>query len=188
MSTARPRARRRRLVIGLGVAAAVVALIAAVTLSSDTTPDTVTVEYAAVDQATGEPVDLSSLAGQPVLLTSWATWCGPCAEELPAIQRLYEERRDEGFEVVAVNVNAAGPDEPAIAPMAEEFGLTMPQWRDRDNDFAGVFDGVGVPNNVLVGADGAVVRTWQGAIDVEDEDFLATLDEALASSTGDGGS
>ncbi len=118
MSTARPRARRRRLVIGLGVAAAVVALIAAVTLSSDTTPDTVTVEYAAVDQATGEPVDLSSLAGQPVLLTSWATWCGPCAEELPAIQRLYEERRDEGFEVVAVNVNAAGPDEPAIAPMA----------------------------------------------------------------------
>ncbi len=64
----------------------------------------------------------------------------------------------------------------------------MPQCRDRDNDFAGVFDGVGVPNNVLVGADGAVVRTWQGAIDVEDEDFLATLDEALASSTGDGGS
>ena len=185
MSEPEPRSRRRRLVvIGLVAAAALLAVAAAAALLPGGATSGDAVDYAAVDQATGEPVDLASLEGQPVLLTSWATWCGPCTEELPAIQELYEDRRDEGFEVVAVNVNAAGPDEPAIEPMAEELGLTMPLWRDRDNRFASTFGGVGVPTNVLVDADGTLVRTWQGAIDVEDEDFLATLDEALADQGG----
>lgn len=179
-----PRPRRRLALLGLGIALVVVTVAAAALLLPGPATSGEAVDYAAVEQATGEPVDLASLAGQPVLLTSWATWCGPCTEELPAIQSLYEARRNEGFEVVAVNVNAAGPDEPAIVPMAEELGLTMPQWRDRDNHFAAAFDGVGVPTNVLVDEDGAIVRTWQGAIDVEDEDFLATLDETLAAADG----
>lgn len=185
MNEPEPRRRRRRpVVIGLVAAAALLAVVAAAALLPGTATSGDAVDYAAVDQATGEPVDLASLEGRPVLLTSWATWCGPCTEELPAIQELYERRRDEGLEVVAVNVNAAGPDEPAIVPMAEELGLTMPQWRDRDNRFAAAFDGVGVPTNVLVDEHGAIVRTWQGAIDVEDEDFLATLDDTLAAADG----
>lgn len=184
MTDETPRRSRRRLaLVGLG-SVLVVAVVAAASLLPGTTTSGDPVDYAAVDQATGEPVDLASLEGRPVLLTSWATWCGPCTEELPAIQELYERQRDEGLEVVAVNVNAAGPDEPAIVPMAEELGLTMPQWRDRDNHFAAAFDGAGVPTNVLVDEHGAIVRTWQGAIDVEDEDFLATLDDTMAAADG----
>ncbi len=137
------------------------------------------VDYQAEELRTGEPVDLADLAGDPVLLTSWATWCEPCQEELPAIEAFYQDRLDDGLQVVAVNVNAIGPDEPAIEPMADGLGLTMPLWRDPDNRFAVAFDGVGVPTNVLVDADGAILRTWAGAIDVTDPEVVDAVDDAL---------
>ena len=54
----------------------------------------------------GNPVSLSDLRGEVVLLNIWATWCAPCREEMPAMQRLYEELGDDGLHIVAVSIDA----------------------------------------------------------------------------------
>jgi cytochrome c-type biogenesis protein len=138
------------------------------------------VEYAARDLRSDAPVDLESLRGAPVLLSTWATWCEPCKKEMPELQALWEERQDTALQMVAVNVNASGPDERRIEPMAEDWGLTMAQWRDADNEFTSTFDGLGVPMTVLLDADGRVLETWHGAVDPDDDDFVAAIDDAVA--------
>ncbi|MEA1976694.1 MAG: redoxin domain-containing protein [Chloroflexota bacterium] len=70
----------------------------------------------------GKNVSLSDFHGQPVLINLWATWCGPCRIEMPTIQSRFDEYRDEGFIVLAVNF-----DEPRenVQSFRDEFGLTF---------------------------------------------------------------
>ncbi len=138
------------------------------------------VSFESADWSSGEKVSLADFEGSPVLMSSWATWCEPCKEELPELQALYEDRSDDGLEIVAVNVNVSGPSEKKIQPMIDTYSLTMPIWRDADDDFTVTFDGLGVPMSVLVGRDGKVRQTWQGQIDPEDPDFQQAIDDALA--------
>lgn len=137
-------------------------------------------DYAATDLATGAPVSLADLRGSPVLLSTWATWCEPCRKEMPQLERLYAERRDDGLVVVAVNVNAAGPDERRIDALVRQWGLTMPLWRDADDRVTAEFGGMGVPMSVLIGADGVERATWHGAVDTADPAFAAEIDGAIA--------
>jgi cytochrome c-type biogenesis protein len=154
----------------------VVALFTSCAGSAD---DEKVIEYAAADLVTGEAVSLTTLRGGPVLLSSWATWCEPCKEELPKLEALYQQRVDDGLQMVAVNVNAAGPAEREIDNMVEQLGLTMPTWRDDENRFTVVFGGMGVPTNVLIGADGRVIQKWLGAVDVDDPAFIAAINAAV---------
>jgi len=68
----------------------------------------------------GENVSLSDFLGQPVLINLWATWCGPCRIEMPTIQSRFEEYRDEGFIVLAVNFDEQRAD---VQSFRDEFGL-----------------------------------------------------------------
>ena len=70
----------------------------------------------------GENVSLSDFKGQPVLINLWATWCGPCRIEMPTIQSRFEEYRDEGFIVLAVNFDEQRAD---VQSFRDEFGLTF---------------------------------------------------------------
>src|SRR5687767_10449542 len=73
---------------------------------------------------TGEIYTLSELKGQAVLVNLWATWCPPCRAEMPAIERMYQEYKDRGFIVLAVNMTSQ--DDPfAVVPFSEEHELTF---------------------------------------------------------------
>ncbi|HNK62606.1 MAG TPA: TlpA disulfide reductase family protein, partial [Anaerolineales bacterium] len=73
--------------------------------------------------ATGETYTLSGLKGQAVLVNLWATWCPPCRAEMPAIEKMYQEYKSQGF--VVLSVNSTVQDNPLdIAPFIEEYGLT----------------------------------------------------------------
>jgi len=71
----------------------------------------------------GDELSLRSLRGQVVLVDFWATWCGPCRQEMPALQRLYEELAGRGVEIVAINVDARPQ---TVPPYVRREGLTFP--------------------------------------------------------------
>jgi cytochrome c biogenesis protein CcmG/thiol:disulfide interchange protein DsbE len=73
---------------------------------------------------TGETVKLSDLRGQAVLVNLWATWCPPCREEMQTIEKVYQDYKEQGFTVLAVNMTYQ--DDPlAIMPFVNERGLTF---------------------------------------------------------------
>ena len=139
------------------------------------TPAAEPLDYAAVDAATSAPVSLADLRGAPVLLAGWATWCPPCERELPELERLHREQtagdgaEGGGLRVVVVNVDEAADE--VVTAAITEHGLTMPVWRDRRNRFGDVVGGVAFPVNALVDADGRLVQTWNGVLDVDDDEF-----------------
>ena len=71
----------------------------------------------------GQEIRLSDLRGRPVLVNFWAVWCGFCRIELPEMQEVYQEHRDDGFVILAIDVQ----EEPAqVKAFVEELGLTFP--------------------------------------------------------------
>ena len=70
----------------------------------------------------GEQVSLDDFHGRPVLINLWATWCGPCRIEMPAIQSRFEKYQDDGFAVLAVNFDE---QQSVVQSFRDEFGLTF---------------------------------------------------------------
>jgi peroxiredoxin len=101
----------------------------------------------------GETVILSDLRGQAVLINFWASWCPPCRNEMPAIQQVYEEYRDEGFTVLALN---SQEQETRVAAFAGEFGLTFPILIDRDGAVFDAYRVVALPTTFFVDRTGVI--------------------------------
>jgi cytochrome c biogenesis protein CcmG/thiol:disulfide interchange protein DsbE len=123
----------------------------------------------------GVPVQLSSLRGQVVLLNIWATWCGPCRQEMPSMERLYRTLHPEGLRIVAVSIDAApgktddegrmGGD---VAGFAREYGLTFDVWQDPGGAIRRDYRTTGVPESFLVDRSGRIVKKVIGATEWDD--------------------
>lgn len=120
----------------------------------------------------GDTVQLHQLRGDVVLLNVWATWCAPCREEMPSLQRLHEQLGDEGLRVVAVSVDAdaGGLDRDGrrggdVAEFGREYGLTFPLWRDPAGQVQQVYRTTGVPETFLIGRDGVIRKKVIGAME-----------------------
>jgi cytochrome c biogenesis protein CcmG/thiol:disulfide interchange protein DsbE len=124
----------------------------------------------------GDSVALASLAGRPVLLNVWATWCPPCREEMPALQELHDRYDERGLAVVAVSLDASAAD---AAAFARELGLTLRLLHDPAGRVTRTFRTTGVPETFLIGADGRIVRRWIGAFDPLADDVIASVEGAL---------
>jgi len=118
----------------------------------------------------GAPIALSALRGEVVLVNFWATWCKPCEDEMPAMQRLYGALHGEGFQLLAVSVD----DEPGVVvEFNNRLALTFPILMDTDKRVAQVYQTYRFPESFLVGRDGRVVeryvgpREWDAAVYVE---------------------
>jgi cytochrome c-type biogenesis protein len=133
--------------------------------------------YAAVT-LDGDTVSLEGRRGRVVLLNIWATWCHPCREEIPVLQRLHEAHASRGFEVVGVSVDAAG-EEGKIRAFAGEFGMTYPIWHDPDERVSTLFLAPGVPATYLVGRDGTLRWRHVGPVKEGDPGLRAALGGAL---------
>jgi thiol-disulfide isomerase/thioredoxin len=91
-------------------------------------------EFTAVD---GRAVDVSKLQGKVVLIDFWATWCGPCVEELPTVLKIYKEQHAKGFEVIGVSLDS---DKAELEAFLKGKGVEWPQY----------FDGKGIENELFV--------------------------------------
>ncbi len=114
--------------------------------------------------ADGWSLTLTALRGSPVILNFWATWCGPCAVEMPDLQRVYQARRAEGLRVLAVNV-----DEPpeVFLPWAAARGLTFDLLPDPGRAIQMLYQLRGVPQTILVDADGVIREIFYGLVNMD---------------------
>jgi cytochrome c biogenesis protein CcmG, thiol:disulfide interchange protein DsbE len=104
---------------------------------------------------TGSPVKLSALRGQAVLVNLWATWCPPCREEMQTIEKVYQEYKEQGFMVLAVNMTYQ--DDPlAVMPFVNERGLTFPTLLDETGEMANAYQLRSLPSSYFVRRDGII--------------------------------
>ena len=73
---------------------------------------------------TGKSVNLTDYRGKVVLLNIWATWCPPCVEEMPSLEKLYQEMKGEPFEILAVSLDETGAE--VVAPFMKKHKLNFP--------------------------------------------------------------
>jgi peroxiredoxin len=104
---------------------------------------------------TGETVKLSDLRGQAVLVNLWATWCPPCRAEMQAIQAVYDEYKDQGFTVLAVNMTYQD-NQREIMPFVEEQGLTFPILLDETSEMASAYQLKSLPSSYFIDREGMI--------------------------------
>jgi peroxiredoxin len=104
---------------------------------------------------TGETVRLSDLRGQAVLVNLWATWCPPCRAEMPAIQKMYDEYKDQGFIVLALDMT--WQDDPAaVGPFVQEYGLTFPVLLEPSGAAARLYELRSLPSSFFIDRQGVI--------------------------------
>ena len=111
----------------------------------------------------GNDRHLSEFRGKVVLLNFWATWCGPCALEMPSMEQLYQEFRDKGFEILAVSSDLQG--QRITKPFREQFGLTFPILHDLRHEVGSSYHIRSIPASVLIDKGGVIVYRVPGARD-----------------------
>ncbi|MGC9948054.1 MAG: redoxin domain-containing protein [Bryobacteraceae bacterium] len=111
----------------------------------------------------GDRIRLQDLRGKPVLLTFFASWCGPCRRELPSVVKLHEEFKDKGLQVFGVNDEGKG----TARHFAEKAGLTFAVLDDSSAKAHRLYRVRAIPAAFLIDRDGKVVRYLRGGRDYD---------------------
>jgi len=133
---------------------AVIALVAALaTRAGAATPDFT------LPARDGGNLSLSGLKGQVVMINFWATWCGPCRQEMPLLQQIQARYEPLGFTLVGINVE---PDSAAAQAWLTQVPVSFPILFDRQNKVAESFGVEGMPSSVFIDRSGKVRYVHQG--------------------------
>ena len=122
-----------------------------------------------------KPVDMRDYKGKVVLLTFWATWCGPCVQEIPSLISLQKEFGSDGFAVIAISMDQGGDS--LVGKMIKKTGINYPVVMGNakvSQDFGGIF---GIPTSFLVSRSGKVVKRYNGWVshDVLEKDIKRVI-------------
>jgi len=121
---------------------------------------------------------LADYRGKVVLLNVWATWCGPCRQEMPSMEKLYREFGPQGLEIVAVSVDDPGSEKTILA-FAQELGLTFEILHDPAKVTAQHYQITGYPESFIIGKEGTIRRKVFAAADWSSETNRVLIRELL---------
>ena len=107
----------------------------------------------------GKNVSLASFKGSLVFLSFWATWCGPCKQELPSVQALYDKLKSKGFIVVAVDVME---ENKTVSVFVKANRMTFPVLLDADGKVGGKYNARSIPTNYLLDRKGKILARIVG--------------------------
>lgn len=166
-----------RLALGLAVGAAVVGLVAAEVLTSGSGDAGRRAPALPSQVLRGPRVDLASLRGKPALVNFWASWCTPCKQETPELERLARALRGRA-RVVGVDWNDTTAN---ATEFIRQHGLTYPILRDGSSEVGNRYGLSGLPTTFVLDSRGRIARTLRGP------QTSATLREALAPLSSESG-
>lgn len=114
--------------------------------------------------AAGNSLSLADFSGRVVLVNLWATWCQPCIEEMPSLDRLQAAMADAGLAVLAVSIDRGGADQ--VLPFFDEIGIAhLDPYFDPEGQSPRAFAARGFPTTVLIDRAGRWVGTLEGWAD-----------------------
>jgi thiol-disulfide isomerase/thioredoxin len=120
----------------------------------------------------GKAIDLSQFRGQVVMINFWATWCGPCRQEMPLLEDIYKKYKPMGFTMLAVNVE---PDSQAAEAWLGKLAkpVSFPVAFDTDSKVSKLYKVAGMPSTVFVDRKGNI-RVMHKGYKPGDENFYLT--------------
>ena len=114
----------------------------------------------------GDAVQLSDFAGRPVIVNFWASWCGPCQNEMPDFEQAYADYGDE-IEFVMLNATYGRETMDSARSFLEESGYTFPVYYDTDADAAAAIGVTAFPTTLFIGPDGTLTAYAISMLDAE---------------------
>lgn len=113
---------------------------------------------------TGDVVRLSDYKGKKVILNFWATWCPPCKEEMPHMEKYYQKNKDtENIEIIAVNMTTAERPE-SVREFVDAYELTFPIPLDKTGEIMDAYKIGQLPMTYMINTDGTIAHQISGPI------------------------
>lgn len=124
----------------------------------------------------GPNVKLSELRGDVVLINFWASWCGPCRQEMPLLEELSVKYEPMGFTMLGVNVEE---DSSAAKAMLSELGVSFPILFDNENSVSKDYEVIAMPTTVVVDRDGNVQYIHHGYKPGDEQKYQNAIRRAI---------
>lgn len=145
-----------------------IALVFALYSSFVKDPNAVKVGSAApnfsLERLGGGEIALNDLRGKGVVLNFWGTWCEPCKAEMPALQKKYETYKDQGLEVIGVNISESPI---TIEPFINQYGINFPILLDRQTQITKLYRIGPIPTTFFISPEGRVEEIFIGQLSEE---------------------
>lgn len=154
---------RYRRLAGLLLCALASASLAASDIAGQPAPDF------ALKSATGENLRLSEYRGDVVMINFWATWCGPCRQEMPLLDELYSRYQRVGFNLLGVNID---DDSGRAMQMVSDLGISFPVLFDSRKEVSKLYAVEAMPVTVLVDREGRIRHVHHGYKPGYEEKYL----------------
>ncbi len=139
------------------------------------TPGSRVPSFALPSVEAGKPIDIRDYQGKVVLVTFWATWCGPCMQEVPSLINLNKQYGPQGFNIIGVSMDQGGSG--IVKKVIRKTGINYPVVMGNaklSRDFGGIF---GIPTAFLVDRSGTILKRYTGWVshDVLAKDIEAAI-------------
>jgi peroxiredoxin len=158
-----------------GIAFVIMVLFAGTTYAGQTltpVPGNLQAPDFSLPDTNGRLQRLSDYRGVPVILNFWATWCPPCREEIPSMNRAWRVLREEGVAMLAVNV---GEDEDTIFIFTADYPADFPLLLDHSGEVIGQWPVKGLPTTFVIAPDGTIAYRAIGGRDWDDNELLEMI-------------
>ena len=120
----------------------------------------------------GQDVSLAQYKGQVVMLNFWASWCGPCRQEMPLLESIYRKYGKMGFTMIGVNVE---PDSNAANEWLKATPVSFPILYDRDSKVSKLYDVAGMPSTVIIDRTGKLRVLHRGYKPGDENEYLDSI-------------
>ncbi len=131
-----------------------------------------------LNDLSGKKVLLAEQKGKVVVLNFFATWCPPCKQEMPSVQRLFNKMKGKKFALLAVSVDRTSTD--SLKKFMKENGYTFPVLHDKEGQVSNMYGVMGIPTTLIINKKGEIVDKVVGAKEWDSADVISQLDGLIS--------